>query len=187
MLQPKSHLHMPLLASVLIVLSSSLCGCTTDLTNDHYTATDVRAMADVNFGKILHLREVTIDGSNSGIGSNGGSSLGSIAGASNGFGLKSFATSAAGGMFGAIVGTGAEEAATRKHGLELIIQLDNGRNVAVVQEKDKTAFHVGQRVRVMVLGSGSRVVPDEDTLINETNGGSSNGSNSGNTITINSP
>jgi outer membrane lipoprotein SlyB len=136
------------------------------MTGDHYSASEARSVAEVSFGKIVHLREVTLDGSNSGTGSNGLSLMGSIAGSANGFGLKSYATSAGGGLLGSIVGTGVEERVTRKHGLEFVIQLDGGRTIAVVQQRDNTVYQVGQRVRVMVLNTSTRVVPDEDTLSN---------------------
>ncbi len=135
------------------------------LNNDHYSSSEARSVADVAFGKIVHLREVTLDGSNTGIGSNGLSTLGSIAGSTNGFGLKSFASSAAGGMLGSIIGTGAEELATRRHGLEFVIQLESGRTIAVVQQRDQTHYQLGQRVRVMILNTSTRVVPDDDTLL----------------------
>ena len=56
-----------------------------------------------------------------------------------------------------MAGAAAEELATRSDGIEFIIELDNGRTLAVVQEPDGTPWQIGQRVRVLEIGGRYRV------------------------------
>jgi outer membrane lipoprotein SlyB len=51
----------------------------------------------------------------------------------------------------------AEEAATKKQGVEITVRLDSGQIVAIVQQASATTFNVGDRVRVLTLNGETRV------------------------------
>lgn len=162
-----SHSTSFVVSSAILVVILSLTGCAAPLTSDHYNAAETRTAADVNFGKIVHLSTVALNGNNSGLGASAGGGLGAIAGSTNGIGIKSIASAAAGGILGSMLGSASEEAATRKTGIELIIQLDGGRAIAVVQEKSNVIYKLGQRVRVMTMGGTTRVTIDETTMLTQ--------------------
>jgi outer membrane lipoprotein SlyB len=63
-----------------------------------------------------------------------------------------------GAIAGAAAGSAIEEGATRQRGLEITVQLDSGRTVAVTQAADQS-FVPGDRVRVLMDRYGTaRVV-----------------------------
>ena len=64
------------------------------------------------------------------------------------------------GAAGAVVGDRIEESMTRTQGLEMIVTLDSGRVVSVVQEVSKVdEFAPGQRVKLLGSGRNQRVSP----------------------------
>ena len=57
---------------------------------------------------------------------------------------------AVGAIAGGLAGAAAEEGITKNSGLELVVKLDNGQTIAVVQAVDaNTTFQPGDRVRVL--------------------------------------
>ena len=87
----------------------------------------------------------------------GGGLIGGIAGSNIGGGNRGSAVGTILGVVGgAIVGRAIEESASRKPGLEITIQFDNGTMSAITQEADEQ-FHVGERVRVLSGGGVTRV------------------------------
>jgi outer membrane lipoprotein SlyB len=59
-----------------------------------------------------------------------------------------------GAVAGGIAGAAIEEGVTRKKGLEITVQLESGRTLAITQEADE-AFNPGERVRVLYGPGGS--------------------------------
>lgn len=146
---------------VAAIMVGSLTACSTALTANNYNPSEARIVQEVSYGKIVSMRFVTIDGTNSGQGVATGGLAGAIAGSTYGTGNVNVLATAAGGLLGSVFGQGAEEAVTRKNGVELIIALSDGRTVALVQEvSQNTIFEIGQRVRLMASGSSTRVTPD---------------------------
>lgn len=151
---------------MLIALSSgvltALTACTTAQTGSNVGRADVRVAQEVVYGQILKLRTVRIDGSNTGQGSGAGLAVGGIAGATAGGSSSNQALSTiGGGLLGSIIGGGAEEKLTRSEGVEMVIKLDDGRTIAMIQEAGNDKFAVGQKVRIMSVNGYSRVVVDE--------------------------
>lgn len=54
-----------------------------------------------------------------------------------------------------MAGNSIEGVVNRTNGVQLVIRLDSGKTIAVVQKNDKQAFRINQRV--MLLSSGSTV------------------------------
>jgi len=136
-----------------------LVSCAQDsLTGDTYSRGDARQAQNVNTGKITSIRPVKIEGGNQTgaiLGAVGGGFLGS----NIGHGRASNTAGAVGGaLVGSAVGSHAEQALNSRQGIDITVRLDGGGSVSVVQEVNpREAFYVGDRVKVLSSGSGSRV------------------------------
>lgn len=141
----------------LVTLAASAGGCVSSNAGNVYSRSEVGRAAEVRQGTIQSLRTVRIEGTGSPVGTTAGALLGGIAGSSVGGGTGRRAATVVGAVGGGMAGAAAEELATRSDGIEFIIQLDNGRTLAVVQEPDGTPWQIGQRVRVLEIGGRYRV------------------------------
>jgi len=139
-------------------LAAALGGCATRESGSVYGKHETGREQTVRFGTVDAVREVTIAGSQSGIGAVGGGVTGGIAGSTVGQGRGSSAAAVVGAVAGGVAGAALEESATRKNGLEITVRLDNGDLRAIVQEND-TTFKAGDRVRLLTAGGITRVTP----------------------------
>ena len=116
----------------------------------------------IDTGTVVSVQQVSIEGQRSSLGMYGGGLVGGAAASGiGGGGVGTAVASAAGAVGGAIVGQATEEVATRKRAQELIIRLDNGKQVVIVQEAIDGFFREGDRVRVMNGGGAdARVAMD---------------------------
>lgn len=114
----------------------------------------------VQFGRVDGLRPVTISGGGGGatagavLGGVAGGVLGSVFGSGTGRLVATGVGAVAGSAAGSALGGRASETA----GVEVIVALDNGAVVAVVQVDDQP-LRIGQAVAVITSAGGSRVVP----------------------------
>lgn len=143
---------------IVAVLAAALiaAGCATSRSGAAYTRDQARQEQSVRMGVVESVRQVTIEGTRSGVGAVAGGAVGGIAGSGVGGGKGSQVGAVIGAVGGGVAGQAIEEAATRKPGLEITIKLDNGQMVAITQEADET-FKPGERVRVLSGGGVSRV------------------------------
>ena len=148
-----------LLSGVLaVVLILALAGCATSRSGRVYSRDQARVVHDVYDGTVVYSRPVQIEGTKSGLGTIAGSVLGGVVGHTIGGGSGKAVATVAGGIAGAIAGSVAEEEVTKRNGVEVTVELDNGDTIAIVQEADEI-FDVGDRVRVLMRPDGSaRVV-----------------------------
>lgn len=131
-------------------------GCATHSTPNTFNRSQVGAVQSVEQGTVHALRDVTIQTDSRGIATATGAVLGGIAGSTIGSGTRAntagaVAGAAAGGALGNTMARGA------RPGVELTIELDNGRTIAVVQDGSSQDFRVGDRVRVTSDGTTTRV------------------------------
>ena len=131
-------------------------GCAPGRSGSVYTRDEARREQSVRMGVVEGVRHVQIEGTRSGVGPAAGAAVGGIAGSGVGQGRGSAVAGVVGAVVGGVAGQAAEEATTRKDGLEITVRLDNGHMVAVVQEADE-AFKPGERVRIVSDGATSRV------------------------------
>ncbi len=134
-----------------------LAGCAASNSSDVYSREQARRAYTVYDATIVEMRVVEIEGQSTRVGTLGGAWIGSAAGRTAGGGRGSRVAGAIGGVAGAVIGRGAERELTADDGLEIILELDNGETVAVVQGAD-VAFDIGERVRVLRDRSSARVV-----------------------------
>ena len=138
-------------------LTTVLTGCAQPgLGGGSYSREQARREQTVRMGHVESVREVSLDGTRSGIGPAAGAVAGGVAGSAVGHGRGSALAAIAGAVIGGIAGQAAEQHATQRRGVEVTVKLDNGTMVAVTQEADET-FRPGDRVRILSDGATTRV------------------------------
>ena len=138
-----------------------LSGCASSLEGGVYSRDEARQTQTVEYGQVDEVRPVIIEGTQSGIGAAVGGATGAIAGSGVSSGDRESRLGAVLiGTAGAVVGDRIEESMTRAQGLEMIVTLDSGRVVSVVQEVSSVdEFAPGQRVKLLGSGRNQRVSP----------------------------
>lgn len=141
---------------VIGLLSLFLAACASSNSGSVYSRDEARKVQTVKTGVVESVRQVKLEGTKSQIGTIAGAAVGGVAGSSVGHGRGSTVGAVAGAVVGGIAGAAAEEALTRKDGLEITVKLDGGGLVAVVQEADEP-FKAGEKVRLIESGGATRV------------------------------
>lgn len=134
----------------------ALVGCASSQSGSSYSRTQTRGEMTVRMGVVESVRQVTIEGSNTPVGTVAGGVIGGIAGSNVGGGRGSTVGSILGAVAGGVAGSAIEEHATKKQGIEITVKLDGGQYVAITQEADEQ-FHPGERVRILSGQGVSRV------------------------------
>lgn len=143
--------------ALLIVLP--LASCARDISPNTYSVGAVGQANRTMRGTIINVREVNIQGSQTGIGGLSGATGGAVAGSAIGNGGRSNALGAIGGaVIGGIAGAAIEEGSTRQKGLEYVIETENDNLITVVQGLSPS---LSKRQKVLVIyGNPTRVIPD---------------------------
>ncbi|KQW71719.1 hypothetical protein ASE17_02185 [Phenylobacterium sp. Root77] len=134
-----------------------LSACTPQPSPDTYSRTETMRPQTVEVGTLQNIRPVNIRPGETRLGMGTGAVLGGIAGSQLGGGT---AANVAGGVAGAVAGGAlgsALQGSQSTAGLELTVQLDSGRTIAIVQPGGPNDFRVGDRVRVIGNGENTRV------------------------------
>ena len=150
--------------AVIVMMALFVSGCATSLSGDVYSRDEARQTQTVEYGRIDEVRPVIIEGTKSGAGAAAGGAIGAIAGSGVSSGSReSRIGSVLVGAAGAVIGNKTEEALTQAQGLEMVLTLDSGRVLSVVQEvASLDEFTPGQRIRLIGSGRTSRVTPAAD-------------------------
>ena len=136
-------------------------GCSSNPYGDSYGVADTREIQQVSYGEIVKLSPVTIQGQGSGVGMLAGAVVGGILGSKVGGGRGSDIAAVGGAVIGGAAGNKVGEEVSKADGVNIVIKLDSGGTIAIVQEVDpKMLFQVGQRVEVLTQGNTARVVPE---------------------------
>ena len=146
---------MKLIAVLMAVLA--LAGCAASKSGDVYTRDQARREMTVRKGVVESVRQVTMEGTKSGVGTISGAAVGGVAGSHVGGGSGQIVGAIVGAVLGGMAGSAIEESATKKNALEITVKLDGGQLIAVVQEKNGDSFLPGDRVRVLSSGGSTRV------------------------------
>lgn len=134
-----------------------ITGCASTSSGNVYSGGQARQEQTVRMGVVESVRQVSIEGSKSGVGTVAGGLVGGVAGSNIGGGSRGSAIgSILGAVAGGIAGNAIEQGATKKQGLEITVKLDNGELRAITQEADET-FRQGERVRLLSGGGVTRV------------------------------
>ncbi|MHB8919954.1 MAG: outer membrane lipoprotein [Halothiobacillus sp.] len=144
-----------MLLSVLGVMSGLLGGCVTPMSSDVYGRSAAMQMQTVQYGTIEGLRGVQIAGTQSPVGVIGGAVVGGLLGSGVGRGLGRNLATVGGAIAGGVAGSAIQEGVTQQNGVEIVVRLDNGRTVSIVQAVGAQMFSLGQRVQVVTAPDGT--------------------------------
>jgi outer membrane lipoprotein SlyB len=143
---------------LLLAFTTGLAGCASDLSGESYSRSEARTVQQVEYGTIEQLRPVRIEGTKTPIGAGAGAAVGGIAGSGIRGGKTGQVMAVIGAVAGGLAGAAIEEGATRTTGVEITLQMDDGRTIAVVQRlSPNERYNVGDRVRVISSGHATRV------------------------------
>ena len=130
-------------------------GCASFAPQD-YGYSEARSIESVVYGTIESVRPVRLNEDHGGVGSAAGAVIGGLAGNELGHGAGRAVTTILGAIGGGLAGNAIERNATAQSGTEIVVRLDSGASIAVVQGASEQ-FETGQRVRVLTGRGGSRV------------------------------
>lgn len=140
-----------------LALSAALAACSTT-SPDVVQRGDAQRLATVQDATVLAVRDVVVDGSQSGTGAvTGGVVGGVLASQASSRSAESVALGVVGAVAGAVVGNTIERATTREQAVELLLQLRNGERRAIVQAKGDEQFRPGDAVILVTSGGKTRV------------------------------
>ena len=133
-----------------------LAACTTT-SPDVVQRGDAQRLASVQDATVLSVRDVTVDGSQSGAGATTGAVLGGVAGSTRSSGREQAAIAVVGAVAGAVIGNAIERSATREDAVEILLQMKSGERRAIVQAKAGESFQPGDAVVLVTTGGKTRV------------------------------
>ena len=140
-----------------LVATSVITGCASTSSGSVNYGGQAGREQTVRMGVVESVRQVTIEGSKSGVGTIAGGAIGGVAGSNIGGGNRGSAVGTIlGAVAGGLAGNAIEQGTTKKPGLEITVKLDNGELRAITQEADET-FHPGERVRLLSANGVTRV------------------------------
>lgn len=145
---------MKALIAVLMVVWVSACSTSSP---DIIARSDAQRLSTVQDATVLSVRPVTVDGSQSGIGSVAGGVVGGVAGASVGGRREGIIVGVLAAVAGAVAGNAIERSTTREDAVEILLQLRNGDRRAIVQARGSEPFSPGDPVILVMTGGKSRV------------------------------
>ena len=120
---------------------------------------DAQKMQTVIFATVVSIDQVILAGDGD-TGTLTGAIIGGIAGASvTDSKTESDISGVLGALAGSAIGSKIGDAATRKPAIELLLDLDSGKTVSIIQEEGDYSFAVKQRVKIIQSKGKSRVMP----------------------------
>jgi outer membrane lipoprotein SlyB len=141
---------------LLVALSALMLAACASQSGSSYSREQTRSEQTVRLGVVESVRNVTIEGTKSGVGAVAGAAVGGIGGSHVGKGKGSTVGTVVGAVLGGVAGHAIEDSTTKKAGLEITVKLENGQLIAVTQAADEQ-FRPGERVRVVSGGGVTRV------------------------------
>ncbi len=133
-----------------------MAGCTTT-SPDVVQRADAQRLSTVVDATVLSVRPVTVDGTQSGIGSVAGGLAGGVAGSSVGGRREGIIIGVLGAVAGAVAGNAIERSTTREDAVEILLQLRNGERRAIVQARGGETLQAGDAVTLVTTGGKARV------------------------------
>lgn len=145
--------------SIAMILSAAVltlsAGCATP-GPDNYRYREARSAQSVSYGTVESVRPARLDEDHAPVGTIAGAAIGGLLGNSIGHGDGRGIATILGAVGGGLAGNAIEHNATEKNGEEIVVRLDAGQTIAVVQA-GSGSFERGDRVRVLQGSGGSRV------------------------------
>ena len=147
----------------IISLATFICLFTScanpSLKPDTYDRDSVQKVSNVAYGEVVSLKRVTIEG-----GTKSGTIVGGLVGAAAGSQVsdskpESEIGAVIGGAIGATLGGNVSKSIQSVEGIQLTINMDDGRTISVVQETSQYNFSIGDLVEVISTKGKTRVSP----------------------------
>jgi outer membrane lipoprotein SlyB len=143
---------------VLVVSIAAVLGACASSSPDVVQRGDAQRMAKVEDAVVLSVRNVTVDGSQSGIGATVGGVVGAIGGyGGSGVQREAQVLGVLAGVAGAAAGNAIERFSTKEEAVEILVQLKGGERRAIVQAKAAEKLEPGDPVIIVTTGSKVRV------------------------------
>ena len=133
-----------------------MAACTTT-SPDVVQRGDAQRLSTVQDATVLSVRNVTVDGTQSGAGGVTGAVVGGVAGSTRSSGREQAVIGVVGAVAGAVIGNAIERSATKEDAVEILLQMKNGDRRAVVQAKAGENFNAGDAVIIVTTGGKTRV------------------------------
>jgi outer membrane lipoprotein SlyB len=131
------------------IAAAALGGCAHPIRGGDYFAYEAGREQSVRYGVVDSVRDVRIQARETGVGAATGTMIGAIGGSHIGGGRHgSLAGFLGGAILGGLIGQEVERTNNEQPGQELVVVLDSGRTIAVVQDAEER-FRAGDRVRVL--------------------------------------
>ena len=141
-----------LITIICIVLLSNGCA-SYNASGNIFSKNDVRTAYDVSYGEVLSIKEVKIEGNSSFIGTWGGAQIGRDIGQKVGDRRRNPIAGSVGAIAGAAAGKTIEKELTSEVGIEIMIKMDNGNTIAIIQSNEGIVDE-GDRVKVLFGSRG---------------------------------
>ena len=148
----KHRLIAAMLAASALAISA---GCASFAPQD-YGYGEARAVENVAYGTIQSVRPARLNEEQAPAGTIAGAAIGGLLGNTIGHGNGRGVATILGAVGGGFAGNAIEHNATTQNGEEIVVRLDNGTTIAVVQGGSQD-FEAGQRVRVLTGSRGARI------------------------------
>lgn len=143
--------------SLTLMVVGALAACASS-SPDVIQRGDAQRMAQVQDGVVLTVRNVVVDGSQSGIGAGVGGVVGAIGGyGGSGVPREAQVLGVLAGVAGAAAGNVIERFATKEDAVEILVQLKGGDRRAIVQAKGAEVLAPGDAVIIVTTGGKVRV------------------------------
>ncbi|MBU0972113.1 MAG: glycine zipper 2TM domain-containing protein [Proteobacteria bacterium] len=137
-----------------VITAVLISGCASSKSSEVYSREQAQKAQTVVAGTVESVKQITIEGTKTPVGTIAGGVAGGVLGSTIGGGSGRSVATVVGALAGAAAGTAAEEGLTKKAGLEIVVKQDNGQTIVVVQEAD-VMFGPGDRVRIISAPDGT--------------------------------
>jgi outer membrane lipoprotein SlyB len=121
-----------------------------------YSYREARVAESVAYGTIESVRPARLGEDHAPVGTVAGAAVGGLLGSTLARGAGGAVTTILGAVGGGLAGNAIEHSATEQNGEEIVVRLDTGATIAVVQPGSQ-GFEAGQRARVLTGPRGTRV------------------------------
>ncbi len=145
---------------ILISLSLILNNCAnSSLQSDTFDRDSAQKISNIYYGEVVAIKKVTIEGS-----TKSGALVGGLVGAATGSGVsdsrpESEIGAVLGGAICSTIGGNLSKSLMSVDGIQITINMDDGRTVSVVQENGNYKFNIGDLVEVVSINGKTRVSP----------------------------
>ena len=142
---------------VLVALTIMATACASSKSGKVYSRGETQQAQSVEFGNVLVIEDVLIEGTKTPIGAAAGTVAGGVIGAGSGDSSGDKVRGVVGAVVGGVVGAAAEEGFTRRKGHQITIELSSGELISIVQEADQD-IAVNDAVRIFTQPDGTKRV-----------------------------